>query len=92
VRFAGTGAGAAEAATTGAEVAVGAGVGMTFSPLLHTIFFPDLMQVYLKPETVFICPLILQVAPALIAADVEGIVNKFVNTSKTTTKGNFRFI
>ena len=43
---------------------------VALTPLLQTNFLPDVVQVYLTPETVFISPLVLQVAPVLTAAKV----------------------
>jgi hypothetical protein len=47
---------------------VGVDLVLALTPLPQTSFLPDLLQVYLRPETVFTCPLVLQVAPALTAA------------------------
>jgi hypothetical protein len=54
------------------EVGDGEGfiVGLTTgTPLFHTSFLPDLMQVYFFPFDVEVVPTFLQVSPALIAAD-----------------------
>jgi len=45
---------------------VGAGAG-TFTPLLHTSFLPDLMQVYFNPLTVDVVPAFLQELPCFTA-------------------------
>ena len=93
MRFAGTGTGVGVASTTGAGVDAGAveGAGEAFLPLLQTNFFPDLMQVNFKLATDLTLPLVSQTAPALIAAEVEGITSKFAVTSKTTARANLRF-
>jgi hypothetical protein len=49
-------------------VEVGVDLALALTPLPQTTFLPDLMHLYLRPETVFTCPLVLQVAPALTAA------------------------
>lgn len=74
----GIGAGVALAEGNGVALTEGAGVGVgvadclgvaaTFTPLLQTNFFPDLMQVYLYPETVVVDFNLVHVAPALTAA------------------------
>lgn len=57
----------------GVEVALGVsngdgfGVATTFTPLLQTNFFPDLIQVYLYPKTVVVDFNLAHVAPALTA-------------------------
>ena len=93
MRFAGTGTSVGVASAAGAGVDAGAAeaAGETFSPLLQINFFPDLMQVYFKLATVLTCPFVLQTAPALIAAEVEGITSKLVDTSKAKEKANLRF-
>jgi hypothetical protein len=48
-------------------------------PLLHSNLLPDLIHVYLSPETVFICPLVLQVAPAFTAAKAGTERNEPIN-------------
>ena len=72
----GIGAGVALAEGDGVALTEGAGVGVadglgvatTFTPLLQTNFLPDLIQVYLYPETVVVDFNLVQVAPALTAA------------------------
>ena len=68
----GVGVGVALAEGVGVAVteglAVGFGVATTFTPLLQTSFLPDLMHVYLYPETVAVDFNLVQVAPALTAA------------------------
>ena len=43
---------------------------VALTPLFQTNFLPDLMHLYLMPETVFVSPVVLQVAPVLTAAKV----------------------
>ncbi len=67
------GVGVGDAVGDMTEVGVGEGfiVGLTTgTPLFHTNFLPDLMQVYFFPFDVEVIPTFLQVSPALIAADV----------------------
>jgi hypothetical protein len=52
----------------GVGVAVGFATGTIFTPLFHTYFFPDLMQVYLIPLLVEVAPTLLQLCPAFTAA------------------------
>lgn len=40
----------------------------TLTPLLHTIFLPDLMQVYRRPEDVVLSPNLVHAEPVLEAA------------------------
>jgi len=57
----GVGVGEGVGVGVGVGVAVGVGIGEgTFTPLLHTSFFPDLMQVYFNPLTVLVVPVFLQ--------------------------------
>jgi hypothetical protein len=57
--------------TSGVGVGVGVGfaTGAIFTPLFHTSFFPDLMQVYFTPLYVEVIPALLQLCPAFTAAD-----------------------
>ena len=57
----------------GVGVAKGVEV-VTFTPLFHTSFLPDLMHLYLIPETVVAELSLVQGAPALTApeADIAG--------------------
>jgi hypothetical protein len=64
----GDGVALTEGAGVRVGVADGLGVATTFTPLLQTNFFPDLIQVYLYPETVVVDFNLVQVAPALTAA------------------------
>lgn len=45
----------------------------TFTPLFHTILLPDLMQVYLVPESTIVELSLVQVEPGLIAAFEEAV-------------------
>jgi hypothetical protein len=56
----------------GDGVGVGLTTGTTFTPLFHTSFFPDLMQVYFTPLYVEVIPALLQLCPAFTAADATG--------------------
>jgi TctA family transporter len=53
----------------GEGVGVGLTTGTTFTPLFHTSFFPDLMQVYFTPLYVEVIPALLQLCPAFTAAE-----------------------
>ena len=49
-------------------------VGLTagiFTPLFHTIFLPDLMQVYLYPADIAVLPTLVHARPDFTAAAVE---------------------
>jgi hypothetical protein len=50
------------------------------------------MQVYLFPETIFTCPFVLQVAPALTAAEFEGTRKVLVKNTEARAKVSIRFI
>ena len=65
--------GVAEGVGVGVAMGVGVAVGrFTATPLFHTSFFPDLMQVYLIPAVVLILPNFLHVAPGLMEAIAIG--------------------
>ena len=50
----------------GVGVGVGVGVGFLFAtPLFHTSFVPDFMQVNFLPEAVAVAPIFEHLAPAL---------------------------
>ena len=71
----GVGVGVGVGVSVGVGVGVGEGVGVTFltaTPLFHTNFFPDLMQVYLIPDDVLVLPSTLQAVPGLTAASANG--------------------
>ncbi|ASY20160.1 hypothetical protein A7sIIA15_04705 [Candidatus Planktophila vernalis] len=73
----GVGEGVADAEGVGVGVAEGVGVAtgtgcLTATPLFHTNFFPDLMQVYLIPDDVLVLPSTLQAVPGLTAASATG--------------------
>ena len=64
----GDGDGEGVGVAVGVGVEVGVGVGReTFTPLLQTSFFPDLMQVYFKPLTDEVAPNLAQELPCLTA-------------------------
>lgn len=65
----GVGVGATSAVGEGVGVGVGLTFGTTFTPLFHTSFFPDLMQVYLTPLVVDVAPNLPQLCPLLTAAN-----------------------
>ena len=68
----------------GVEITDVAGVGFKFiTPLSHTNFLPDLIQVYFLPENVLVKPNFLQEVPGLIAA-LAWIVDK-IRKAVTTT-------
>jgi hypothetical protein len=69
--------GAALGDALGAELGAAIGVALgealgadwrIFTPLLHTSFFPDLMQVYLRPAEILVELSFEQLAPALTIA------------------------
>ena len=64
----GVGVGVAVAEGVGVGDPVGVGVTTIFTPLLQTNFLPDLMHVYLQPDTVVVEFNLVHVAPALTAA------------------------
>ena len=64
----GVGVGVAVAEGVGVGDPVGVGVTTIFTPLLQTNFLPDLMQVYLQPDTLVVEFNLVHVAPALTAA------------------------
>ena len=55
-----SGVGVGEGVGVGVGVGVGFTIGTTFTPLFHTNFFPDLIQVYLIPFDVDEAPNLLQ--------------------------------
>ena len=64
-----------EAAGVGVATGVVAAAGVGFftaTPLFHTNFLPCLMQVYLIPDDVLVCPRVLHVVPDLITASATG--------------------
>jgi hypothetical protein len=70
----GDGIGVAEGDGIGVAEGVGSADGadvVTLTPLFHTSFLPDLMHLYLIPETVVAALSLLQAAPALTAPDAE---------------------
>ena len=65
----------------------GVGLAATFTPLLQTSLFPDLMQVYLMPFTVEVDFNFGQVSPGLTAALA---IFKFIGSSKTAEQRTAR--
>jgi len=72
----------ADGEAEGLIVGVGVDVGLaegevdgvaTFTPLFHTILLPDLMQVYLVPESTIVELSLVQAEPGLIAAFEEAV-------------------
>ena len=62
----------------------------TFVPLLHTSFFPDLMQVYFKPAEVLVEFSLVQVDPALTAAfETSFIWIRRMEATKSAIKRRF---
>ncbi len=59
-------------------------------PLLHTIFFPDLMQVYLRPAEILVELSFEQLAPALTTA-TEGDRTTTVKSRLETIAPKIRF-
>jgi hypothetical protein len=62
-------------------------VGLTagiFTPLFHTIFLPDLTQVYLMEPTIATLPIFLHARPGLTAASAAGKLNDAKNTIAMT--------
>jgi hypothetical protein len=77
--FVGVGIADAVGVAVGVGVAVALGVGLATgagfliaTPLFHTNFLPDLMQVYLIPDDVLVFPSVLHVVPGLTAASAMG--------------------
>ena len=65
----------------GEDVGVGLTTGTTFTPLFHTNFFPDLMQVYFTPFVVDVLPNFLQLCPLFTAAKAKGCTLE-INTAR----------
>jgi hypothetical protein len=93
-----------EESTTGATVGVGDGVGVaegvgvakgievaTFTPLFHTSFLPDLIHLYLIPETVVAELSLVQGAPAFAAPDAD-IAGATIMIEARRTADTDRFI
>jgi hypothetical protein len=64
-----TAAGSAIAVGVGVADGVGEALTTTFTPLLQTSFFPDLIQVYLYPLEIVVALALVQDPPALTAAE-----------------------
>ena len=58
----------------------------TFTPLLHTSFLPERVQVYLKPLIIEVELTLAQLAPALTTPNAG---EKFIETSKKVNESNF---
>jgi hypothetical protein len=72
-------------------VGVGDGVAfLTSTPLFHTNFFPDLMQVYLIPAEVLVWPTFLHAVPGFGAAVAIGCSNPKVRVTVSKTRNLFR--
>ena len=68
-------------------VGVGDGAGSAFltgTPLFHTSFLLDLMQVYLIPAEVLVCPCFAHLVPGVTAAFAKGVI--VASTRALTTK------
>jgi hypothetical protein len=78
------------ASTFGSGVGVAEGFGavaLIATPLFHTSFDPDLIQVNFLPPVVDVAPTFLHLAPALTAAK-EGVVTREMQSSKTRNSLN----
>lgn len=81
----GVGVGVGVVVGVDADAGVGVGVGLstrTLIPLLQTNFLPDLMQVYFIPATTDVWFNLVQVVPALTAAEA-GLSKKVPNKAIT---------
>jgi hypothetical protein len=77
-----------------AEVAAGVGFGVgvaTFTPLFHTSFVPDLMQVYLTPAETVVDLSLTHLVPALVAA-LEGAISCVRKSDTQIEASRWRFI
>ena len=79
----GVGVGVGVAVGVGVGVAVGVGVGVTTgagfviaTPVFHTSFVPDLIQVNFFPPAVAVDPTFVHLVPALGAAALSGIARE----------------
>ena len=75
--------------TSGVAVGVGLTTGTTFTPLFHTNFFPDLMQVYFTPFVVDVAPNLLQLCPLFTAADAIEKFPAIISTADIEIAENF---
>ena len=79
------GVGFGVAVGVGSDVGTGPGAAFfTGTPLLHTSFLPDLIQVNFKPFTVEVIPAFLQMTPCLTAPLAEVAVRS--EPARTTTQ------
>ena len=67
-----SGVGVGEGVGVGVGVGVGFTTGTTFTPLFHTNFFPELIQVYFNPLLIEVDPTLLQLCPLFTAAKANG--------------------
>jgi hypothetical protein len=85
----GVGVGVAEGVGVGVAEGVGVGKGTGFAiatPLSHTNFFPDFMQVYCFPADIAVEPALVQLAPALgVAAKIGELMENRRPTKTVTT-------
>jgi hypothetical protein len=79
--------GVASGVGVGVRVGVGFATGTIFTPLFHTSFFPDLMQVYLTPLVVDVAPNFLQLCPLFTAAKAFGWTLE-INTARHNPRVN----
>jgi hypothetical protein len=79
--------GVASGVGVGVRVGVGFATGTTFTPLFHTSFFPDLMQVYFTPLFVDVAPNFLQLCPLFTAAKAIGWTLE-INTARHNPRVN----
>ncbi len=76
----GVGSGVAVGVGVGVGVATGAGF-LIATPLFHTSFVPDLMQVNFLPLAVAVAPTFAHFAPALGAAALRGVARESSNAT-----------
>ena len=88
----GVGVGAGAGAAMGVGVGEGVGVGfatgkgfLTATPLFHTSFFPDLMQVNFFPPETEVAPAFVHLAPALTAAN-DGAAIRDISSKRARNK------
>lgn len=81
----------------GAALGVGLGVGLatgeaflTVTPLLHTRFFPDLIQVYLTAAYVLVCPSFGHFVPGFTAAVATGSRQASTRVTVSNTRSLLR--
>jgi hypothetical protein len=70
-------------------VGVGVGVGIA-TPLFHTSFFPERMQVYSFPALVAVAFFLVQVAPAFGAAAFTGVARDMSKTPPIASAPHLR--